>query len=72
MVRTLGGSRRHILVKVIFPSLTPWLITTLRLGAAMGLAAAVVGEFVAGNSGLGYLLSYNSQLLDKNGTFAAP
>jgi NitT/TauT family transport system permease protein len=71
MVRTLGGTRRHILVKVIFPSLTPWLITTLRLGAAMGLAAAVVGEFVAGNSGLGYLLSYNSQLLDKDGTFAA-
>jgi NitT/TauT family transport system permease protein len=71
LVRTLGANRRQVLMKVIFPSLTPWMITTLRLGSSMGLAAAVVGEFVAGNQGLGYLLSYQSQLLNKDGTFAA-
>ncbi|MGC2174614.1 MAG: ABC transporter permease subunit [Acidimicrobiales bacterium] len=71
LVRLLGGNRRDVARKVITPSLVPWFIATLRLGAAYAIASAVIGEFIAGNSGLGYLLSYNTQIINVKGEFAA-
>lgn len=71
MVQLLGGRRKDIITRVYFPSLVPMLIVTLRLCASFGIASAVIGEFVSGNMGLGYLLNYNTQVLNTVGEFAA-
>lgn len=71
LVRLLGGGRRDVIQRVYVPSLVPWFIVTLRLCAAFGVASAVIGEFIAGNVGLGYLLNYNTQVLNTVGEFAA-
>jgi NitT/TauT family transport system permease protein len=71
LVRLLGGGRRDVIQRVYVPSLVPWFIVTLRLCAAFGVASAVIGEFIAGNMGLGYLLNSNTQVLNTVGEFAA-
>ncbi|MGH3757761.1 ABC transporter permease [Actinophytocola sp.] len=67
----LGASRWDIAMKVLLPSLVPWIIASLRLTSAYGVSAAVIGEFVAGSNGLGYLLAYHSSVLNPSGSFAA-
>jgi NitT/TauT family transport system permease protein len=71
LARVLGATRRDIALKIIMPTLIPWLVASLRLGGAHAVAAAVIAEFVAGNKGIGYLLAYRSSVLDAAGSFAA-
>jgi NitT/TauT family transport system permease protein len=71
VVRVLGGTRRDVIIKVVFPSFMPWIVATLRMIAAYGLASAVIGEFVSGNIGLGYLLNYSTQVLNVKAEFAS-
>lgn len=71
LAQNLGGSRRKVISKIIIPSITPWLFAAVRFGVAYSLATAIVGEIVAANNGLGYLISYSSGILDTTGVFAA-
>jgi sulfonate transport system permease protein len=71
LAQNLGGSRRKVIAKIIIPSITPWLFAAVRFGVAYSLATAIVGEIVAANAGLGYLISYSSGVLDTTGVFAA-
>ncbi|MDR7519356.1 MAG: ABC transporter permease subunit [Armatimonadota bacterium] len=57
-VRTLGGSSLHLLREVYLPSVTAWLIGSLKTAVGFAFTGAVVGEFVASSRGLGYLLSF--------------
>ncbi|NMC50660.1 MAG: ABC transporter permease [Desulfovibrio sp.] len=55
-VRAMGASRWQILVKVSIPSCTPWILVGLRASLGASLVAAIVGEFVAADTGLGHLI----------------
>ncbi len=57
-VRTLGGSRRHVVREVYVPSVTAWVASGLKVAVGFAFTGAVVGEFVAASQGLGYLLSF--------------
>jgi NitT/TauT family transport system permease protein len=71
LAKTLGATRGDLFWKIEVPSLLPWTIVSLRLGAAYALASAVVGEFLSGDRGLGYLVAYRASILDAVGMFAA-
>jgi len=60
----LGGNRWQIFRNVVVPSAVPWLVSAMKLSIGFGLTGAVVGEFVAANQGLGYLLLYGAQIYD--------
>ena len=67
-VTTLGGGRADLLREVYLPSVTAWLLGSLKVAVGFAFTGAVVGEFVASTKGLGYLLSfaqssYNSALM---------
>jgi NitT/TauT family transport system permease protein len=57
-VRTLGGGRGALLREVYAPSVTAWIMGSLKVAVGFAFTGAVVGEFVASTRGLGYLLSF--------------
>ena len=57
-VRTLGGGRMILLREVYIPSVTAWVLGSLKVAVGFAFTGAVVGEFVAATHGLGYLLQF--------------
>jgi len=57
ILRLMGASDRHVLTKVILPSAVSWVFAGLRLSVPYALIGAIVGELIAANQGLGYLLA---------------
>ena len=57
-VRTLGGGRIVLLREVYIPSVTAWVLGSLKVAVGFAFTGACVGEFVAATRGLGYLLQF--------------
>jgi NitT/TauT family transport system permease protein len=57
-VRTLGGGRMILLREVYIPSVTAWVLGSLKVAVGFAFTGACVGEFVAATRGLGYLLQF--------------
>ena len=71
VLRVMGGRRDQIIWKVVLPSALAWVFAGLKISVPYALIGAVVGELVASNKGLGYLLSAASGQFDTTGVFAA-
>jgi ABC-type nitrate/sulfonate/bicarbonate transport system permease component len=54
---SLGASRRDLFRYVVLPAATPAIITGLRLGFGLSFFVIVAAEFIAADSGLGYLIN---------------
>jgi len=57
-VRTLGGGRHELIREVYVPSVTAWVMGSLKVAVGFAFTGACVGEFVASSRGLGYLLQF--------------
>ncbi|HEY2817978.1 MAG TPA: ABC transporter permease [Casimicrobiaceae bacterium] len=57
-VRTLGGGKRVLIREVYVPSVTAWIMGSLKVAVGFAFTGACVGEFVASSRGLGYLLQF--------------
>src|SRR5258706_9248560 len=55
--QTLGASERQIFRLVVLPGAMPSIITGLRVGFAQCLFVIVAAEFIAADSGLGFLIN---------------
>lgn len=66
LIYTLGGNRRQVLKKVIIPSTIPMLVSIMKVNIGLSLVGVVIGEFLAANEGLGYLIIYGSQVFQLN------
>lgn len=62
LIYTLHGTKRHILIKVLFPSTLPTLISLMKVNIGLALVGVIIGEFLAARRGLGYLIIYGSQV----------
>jgi sulfonate transport system permease protein len=71
IIRLMGASQRDMLLKVVLPSSSPWILTGLKAAVPYSLIGAVVGEIMASNRGLGYLLIHAQGQYDTAGVFAA-
>ncbi len=67
ILRIMGASERQILWKVTIPATVPWIATGLKISVPYALVGAVVGEFIAANKGLGYLINYQTSLFSTTG-----
>lgn len=56
-VRMMGAGQWALWRHVILPSATPWIFAGMRVSLAFGLTAAVVGELIASQVGLGNVLA---------------
>ena len=57
-VRTLGGGRLALLREVYIPSVTAWVLGSLKVAVRFAFTSACVGEFVAATRDLGCLLQF--------------
>jgi NitT/TauT family transport system permease protein/taurine transport system permease protein len=55
-VRTLGGSRRHVILQVLIPGAMPSIVTGIRLSIGFGWRALIAAEMIATSTGLGFLI----------------
>ncbi|MGH6991266.1 MAG: ABC transporter permease [Stellaceae bacterium] len=58
VVRSLGGREKDIYLKVIVPSVLPYLVAAMRISIGRGLVAILVGEFFAATAGIGYRIAW--------------
>lgn len=71
LVRSLKGSRVQIFRKIQLPGALPYIFSSMKVGAILAVAGAIVGEFVASSRGLGYLMIQVQGQLDTAGMFMA-
>jgi NitT/TauT family transport system permease protein len=56
LARSLHASKLRLLQKVLFPNALPYIFTGLKISMTLSVVGAVIGEFIGGNQGLGYLI----------------
>jgi NitT/TauT family transport system permease protein len=71
IIRLMGASERQLVSKLVLPSAITWVFAGLRLSVPYALIGAIVGEIIASNRGLGYLISNAASKFDTAGVFAA-
>jgi ABC-type nitrate/sulfonate/bicarbonate transport system permease component len=69
MARIAGASEAMISREVIWNSLLPFFFAALKIALPRAVSAAIIGEFLVGNAGLGYLIEYSRQNFDTVGVF---
>jgi NitT/TauT family transport system permease protein len=68
--RLMRASRRQVIMKVIIPSAMSWVFAGLKISVPYALIGAVLGEMIAANRGLGYLVQFSGSQFDSAGVFA--
>ena len=64
LVRTLKGSRWQLFTKIQLPGALPYIFSGMKVAAILAVAGAIVGEFIASERGLGYLMIQVQSSLD--------
>lgn len=62
LIRTLGGSRIDILRYIVLPGNAHTIVSNMKVNIGLSLVGVIIGEFLAANAGLGYLIVYGSQV----------
>ncbi len=62
LIYTLGGRKKDVFLKVVFPSSIPTIISNMKVNIGLALVGVIIGEFLAARRGLGYLIIYGSQV----------
>src|SRR5437660_617108 len=68
---SLQASRWQTFWKFRIPSALPELFSGMKIAVTLAIIGAIIGEFVGGNRGLGYLIIVANQELDTPLAFAA-
>lgn len=68
--RVMGASRQEIVRRVLLPGIAPWILSGLRIAVRYAFTAAVLGEMIAGNEGIGYLIDSSAGAFNSSGIFA--
>ncbi|MCG6205252.1 ABC transporter permease [Rhodopseudomonas sp. HC1] len=71
LARSARASRLDIMMKVRFPNALPSLFAGAKIGVSFALIGAIVGEFVAGEQGLGYVILTSQATFNSTRAFAA-
>jgi NitT/TauT family transport system permease protein len=64
LVKSLRGSRWTLFRKIQLPGSLPYVFSGMKVGAVLAVAGAIVGEFIASERGLGYLMIQVQSSLD--------
>jgi NitT/TauT family transport system permease protein len=70
LFRSMGSSRVSTFLRLRLPSALPSMFAGFKLAMTQALVGAIVGEFIAANSGLGYYILFNNGQLNIDAVFA--
>ena len=71
LVRTLRATRWQIFTKIQLPGALPYIFSGMKVAVVLAVAGAIVGEFIASEEGLGYLMLQVQVTLDTAAMFMA-
>lgn len=71
LASTLHGGRWDVLRRIRFPSALPSIFAGMKVAMSLALVGAIVGEFVASDRGLGYVIMAAQGTFDTPRVFAA-
>jgi NitT/TauT family transport system permease protein len=71
LMRSVNASQWEIFRRVRFPHALPQIFSGLKIGITLAVVGAVVGEWIAADNGLGYLLLQANTQLDSTLLFSA-
>lgn len=71
LVQALKGSSWQVFTKIQLPSALPYIFSGMKVATVLAVAGAVVGEFIASEEGLGYLMQQVQVTLDTAAMFMA-
>jgi len=71
LANSLGSSRWKTLIRLRLPHSVPHIYAAMRPSVGLAMIGAVVGEFIGGNSGLGYMIVESLRFLNLPAMFAA-
>jgi NitT/TauT family transport system permease protein len=70
MARVVGASEQAVARHVVWPGAVPFIFAGFKISLSYSIGAAVVGELISSNRGLGYLIQAASQDFDTTTVFA--
>lgn len=69
VAKSFRSTRARMMVEIVLPAATPYLLAGFRLAAGRALIGAVVAEFFLSVGGLGYYILYNSRSYHHDAAF---
>jgi ABC-type nitrate/sulfonate/bicarbonate transport system permease component len=70
VVRSLGGAEKDLYLKIIFPSVLPYVVAGARIAVGRALIGVLVGEFFAASEGIGYAIARYGDIFALDRMFA--
>jgi NitT/TauT family transport system permease protein len=70
LVKYLNGTKIQIFLKLRIPNSLPYMFTGLKISSTMCVVGAIVGEFIASDRGLGYIIINSQYTMDSPPIFA--
>lgn len=71
IARIMGATRSQLRRRVILPAALPSILLGLKIGVPFAMIGAVLGEYIASNHGIGWLILYSSNSFDASGVWAS-
>lgn len=69
MARVVGADQRQVVRNVMWPWMRPFVFSALKIALPRALSAAIVGEFLVADRGLGFYIESSRQAGDTVGVF---
>ncbi len=66
LLKSLNATKFQIFTKLVFPENVKTLINTLKINISLSLIGVIMGELLVSKKGLGYLITYGSQVFNLN------
>jgi len=70
MSRVLGAGRAQLAAEVLFRSTLPFVLTGIKIAVPRAIGAAIVGEILVSERGLGHYIEHSREMSDQPGMFA--
>lgn len=69
LIRSFNGGLKHIILDLYLPALIPTMKTNITTGLVMALKIVLLGEFIASENGIGYLLNVSKIYFNMEAVF---
>lgn len=66
LLKSLNAKKIQILTNLVLPNSYPTIISSLKINISMTLIGVIMGEFLVSKEGIGYLITYGSQVFNLN------
>ena len=66
LLKSFNASKVQIFMKLVFPDNIKTLMNTLKINISLSLIGVIMGELLVSKKGLGYLITYGSQVFNLN------